>query len=373
LADKLAQEVVRHAQGRAVELLPSVDATGRGARLGLDLDVLVRARLDAEATLAAEGDRLQVWPVVAEVPGRLIVSARLLVQPGERLRDVISVSIETDAAVLALAVRPPAASGGSVDVLASSESPPLPGRVLDLAFVGAERLLALGEDELTLFRWDGETLVTSSRRRLSGPLEPVRHAGGLLRAVERERSVWAATSRAGGATLFGVEEETLAPRQRAEALPWPGAGAGLRFRAGTDLIEGPVEGVGPGPFLHVDESGLGVDRDGRLIARGAPLGGDLRVGPTLAALWPGVVAVSTAAPPGDRDAVLVLALAPPGTAAPRVLAELPVAGAVRALAAHAAGRKARVVAAVESTPAVGSGRQTRFWVFDLGAPSAQSP
>jgi hypothetical protein len=372
LADKLAAEVLRQAQGRAVELLPASDATGRGARIPLDLDELVRARVQAAAArLATDGPRLQVAPVVSEAPGRLIVSARLLEQPGGRLLDVVSVSIETDPALLALAARPPAAAAGAVDLIASSESPPVPGRVLDMAFVGPDRLLALTEDELTLFRWQGETLVAAARRRLTGPLETVRHPGGLLRAVEREASAWAATSGTGGATLFALDEDGLAPRQHAEAMPWPGCPSGLRFRSGTDLIEGVVDGLGQGPFLHLDESGVAVDREGRLHSGGGPLEGELRVGPPLAAVWPRVVAASTAAPPGERDAVMMVALR--GSLPPRVLAELPVKGAVRALAAHSWGRKARVVAAVEAPASAAGPAHTRFVVFDVSTPGPEAP
>jgi hypothetical protein len=372
LADRLAAEVLRQARGRAVELLPSADATGRGARLPLDLDELVRPRVQAGGPLSSDGPRLQVAAVVSEAPGRLIVSARLVEQPGARLQDVVVVSIDTDPALLALAARPPAAAAGTVDVLGISESPPVDGRVLDLAFVGADRLLALGEDELTVFRWEGGTLIAAARRRMPGPLEPVRHPGGLLRAVEREAAAWVATSRLKGAILFGLDEGALAPRQRAEAMPWPGAPSGVRFRAGTDLIDGAVEGLGPGPFLHLDESGVAVDREGRLLAGGAPPGGALRVGPALAPLWPRVMAACGGAVPGERDVVLVVALR--GALPPRVLAELPVTGAVRALAAHTSGRTARVVAAVEMpSPASAALPRTHLWVFDLSAPGVDAP
>jgi hypothetical protein len=268
--------------------------------------------------------------------------------------------------VLALAARPPAASAGQVDRVSSSQSAPLAGPVLDLAFMGPDRLLVLGEDELSLYRVSENGLVLASRRRFGGPLDPVRHPGGLLRAVEREHSAWAATSRAAGALLFAVDEAGLVERQHADAVPWPGSAAGLRFRAGTDLIEGTIEGLGSGPFLHLDASGLAVDREGRLLgAEGAA--GDLRVGPTVALLWPRHVAVSTAVAPGERDAVQVVSLAPP---LPRVISELAVAGSVRALAAHATARTARLVAAVETAGATG-GVETHLVVFELATPAVR--
>ena len=105
-----------------------------------------------------------------------------------------------------------------------------------------------------------------------------------------------------------------------------------------------------------------VDRDGRLVSAGGTVP-DLRVGPPLATLWPRQIAASTAAPPGERDAVLILSMAPPTGA--RVVGELPVTGAVRALAAQVSGRTARLVAAVESAGRDGSLPQTHLVVFDL--------
>jgi hypothetical protein len=368
LADAFAREVAREARGRAVELSPTLDRTGRGASLALDFDALARARVGAAVRLAGDGPRLQVQPVLAEAPGRLIVSARLVEQPSGELQDVLSVSIEADASLLALAARPPAAAAGQVDLVGSSQSAPIAGRVLDMAFVGEGRLLVLSEDDLELYRFTEGGLLLASRRRLAGPLEPVRHAGGLLRAVEREHAVWAATSRSSGALLFAVEEGGLVERQRAEAVPWPGSPGGLRFRPGTDLIEGQIEGLGSGPFVHLDETGLAVDRDGRLLGAGGAVS-ELRVGPPLATLWPRQLAASSAAPPGERDSVLILSMAPP--TGPRVISELPVTGSVRALAAQVSGHTARLVAAVESATREGSATQTHLVVFDLATPAAR--
>jgi hypothetical protein len=368
LADAFVREVSRQARGRAIELTPAADRTGRGAALALDFDELVRARLAAASPIASGGPRLQVLPVLAEAPGRLIASARLVEQPGGQLQDVVSVSIDADASLLALATRPPTAAAGHVDVLGSSQSSPIAGHVLDMAFMGPDRLLVLAEDELSLYRWSEGGLVLASRRRFAGPLEPVRHPGGLLRAVERERAAWAATSRAAGALLFGVDETGLVQRERADAVPWPGSSAGLRFRPGTDLIEATIEGLGSGPFLHLDEAGLAVDREGRLLGAGTP--SDLRVGPALAPLWPHHLAASSAAAPGDRDTVLILSVAPPGGA--RVVSELPVTGAVRALAAQVTAHTARLVAAVETAaPDAAAGAQTHLVVFELAIPAGQ--
>ncbi|HET8644689.1 MAG TPA: hypothetical protein VFO85_04320, partial [Vicinamibacteria bacterium] len=94
LAGALAREAVRQAGGRPLELSPAIDRTGRGAGLALDFDEVLRTRVAGIARLASEGPRLQVQPVLADAPGRLIVSARLVAQPEGRLEDLVSLSVE---------------------------------------------------------------------------------------------------------------------------------------------------------------------------------------------------------------------------------------------------------------------------------------
>ena len=53
LAEAFAREVAREARGRAVELSPTLDRTGRGASLALDFDELARARVGAFCKLSA--------------------------------------------------------------------------------------------------------------------------------------------------------------------------------------------------------------------------------------------------------------------------------------------------------------------------------
>jgi hypothetical protein len=125
-------------------------------------------------------------------------------------------------------------------------------------------------------------------------------------------------------------------------VPWPESRTGLRFRAGTNLIEGAIEGLGDGPFLAVDadESALAVTAEGRLLGLGDP---DQRVGTSLAVPRQGVVLTSTALPPPEADALVAIERRPPHA----TLARLPVDGSVRALAARASGNRSRIVAAVE--------------------------
>jgi hypothetical protein len=239
---------------------------------------------------------------------------------------------------------------------------PLPLRALDLAFVGPDRLVVLDAAEIALFTLGDKGLTLLSRRPLPGPFEVVRMPGAVLQASEPDGAVWAITSRSPRAVLFGIEGPLLVERDQAEALPFPGCPRGLRFRTGTNLIEGEVEGVGHGPFLDVAaaEPLAAVTPDGRLVRSAtadAPAG--IRIGPTLAPLWPGWLAASTPAPPDRDDAVLVLS-PPAGTPA----AACPTPGPVRAIAARPRGDVVRLAVAMDDGDAA---RSSVSWL-DLTRP-----
>lgn len=253
-----------------------------------------------------------------------------------------------------------AASAPAFDVVAVVRTPPLDGPVLDLAFFGDERLVVLGPDKVALYLWDGAALHVEARRPLPDPLDTVRFPGGLLRMVESDGAFWALTSRSPRALLFAVEDGRLVERQDAAVLPWPGCPAGLRYRSGTNVIEGVIAGAAPGPYLGLDDSvpQVAVTEDG-LLQAGAVAGP--RTGPALAALWPGTVAASSAQPPGGDDAILVVDLA--AADGPRVIESFRVEGAVRALAARSRGASMRVVAAVEE-----GDRTSRLLIIDLARP-----
>ena len=224
---------------------------------------------------------------------------------------------------------------------------PLPLRALDLALLEGERLIVLDGAEIALVAI-GRELGVLSRAPMPGPLAVVRAPGGLLAASEREGAVWAMTSRSPHAVLFAVEGTQLVERQRAEALPFPGAARGLRFRAGTNLIEGDVPPLGSGPFLDLAGAGalVAVDPAGRLLVS-EPSDVRARAGPTLAPLWPRRVATSLPAPPGIEDAIVVLDVDAPG--AP--LFTCAAAGPVRAIAARVRDDSARLAYAVEGPDA----------------------
>jgi hypothetical protein len=235
----------------------------------------------------------------------------------------------------------------------------LPLRALDLAFVGPDRLVALDSAEAALFALGEGGATLLSRKSLPGPLDVVRAPGALLQASERDAAVWALTSRSPRAVLFAVEARELLEREQAVALPFPATARGLRFRAGTNLIEGDVEGLGAGPFLDVAaaDTVFAVSPEGRLLVAGR---NDVqtRLGPTLAPLWPGFLAASTVAPPGAADAFVVIA-----TDAAVPLMSCPAPGAVRAIAVRVHGEAARVAVAVD-----GADGGSSLLLFDVAHP-----
>jgi hypothetical protein len=361
LAAALADEIARIAQGRPVEVGTIEDRTGRGAAFVLDLRSLLLSRLEGRLS-TGPGSRLRVEPVLMEAPLRLVVSARVVSEPEGSLVDVISVSAPTDPAVLPLSpVRPPPGRSG-FETVASSRTPPLEGPVVGLALLSDDRVLVLQTESLGLYRWEDSRLVRQAQRPLPGPFEAVRMPGGLVLATEGGL-VWAVTSRSPRASLFAVEEggRRLGERLVADALPWPGSPGGLRFRPGTNLLEGTLEGLGSGPFLAVTDApvGVAVDPEGRLRVSTpeGPRASGLRSGTGLACLWRGFLAAASAAPPGAADAILILERRERDLS---LADSLPVPGVVRALAASVHGDTARLVAALEDP-----GGETYLLFLDL--------
>lgn len=348
LAEAVSLEILRTAEGRPVEILPPEDRAGRPG-LALDLLALVLERLKGRVALADTGARLRIVSVLSEAPGRLLFSARVNDEPGGRLLDVLSLSVTADPALLSLIPLPSGATPQGLDVIASLRTPPLESPALALAFLGDRHLVVLSPESVTLYRFDVDTLALLSRQPLSGQKEIVRQPGGILRR-SGEDAFWALTNTRAEAHLFGVAGSGLVTRRRADALPWPGSTEGLRYRAGTNLIEGSLPGLGEGPFLGLDslEGGAIVSPEGHLTWAGETLQSP-RVGPTLTRPWPATLVTSTAAPPGEVDALLVIAREASGL---RIVARIPVEGSVRALASQRRNRGARLAFAAENSTGI---------------------
>ena len=312
--------------------------------MGLDLDALVRARLEGRVNLTTSGPRLTVTSTVAALGTRLVWSARVVEEPSAALVDVISVSTAWDPALLPLVPGRAGSGAEGVDVLDRSTTPQVEGRIVALAFVGDERLLVLFDDALALYRRDGLLLRLESRRDLPGPLAGVRFPGGVLLTAESESACWALTSRTPRAVLYSLDGNRLTPTHQADAVPWPRVAAGVRFRPGTNLLEVAAPGI-DGPVLALEpEEGWVVEADGTLARLGAsdPVPSERRAGPALARLWPGWVAAASPDPPGEHDRILLYR-----DAAGPTTASLPVEGAVRALASRRHGANAMLAAALE--------------------------
>lgn len=359
LADALAADIAASAHGSAVEVATPEDRTGSRGSLALDLASLLRARLEGRVRLAGSGPRIRVDSVLAEGPGRLWVSARLTEEPGGRLVDVLAASAEADPLLLSLVPAGPAGAAGPLAVVASRRTPAVEGRVLDVAPVGEDRVLVLYEEALALYRLDEAGLALLSRRELPPATLPVRFPGGTIFLPPAEGAAWVLTSRSPRAVLYGIEGGRLEERQQADALFWPRTPRGLRYRPGTNLLEGAVADLGDGPFLRLDPRGVALAPDGGLwvgSAEGPRAVTGVRGGGGLARPAPDLIAVAGGDPPGPRDAVLLIDARDPGRPP---LQSLPVDGAVRALGARGTPAKMRLVAAVEE------GRGTHLVVIDL--------
>ena len=363
LADALAAEIAAAAHGGAVEVATPEDRTGSGGSLALDLGSLLRARLEGRVRLAGSGPRLRVDSVLAEGPGRLWVSARLTEEPGGRLVDVLAASAEADPMLLSLVPTGPAAGTGPLAVVSSRRTPAVEGRVLDVAPVGEDRVLVLYPEALALYRLDEGGLALLSRRELPPPALPVRFPGGTIFLPPAEGAAWVLTSASPRAVLYGLEGGRLEERQQAEALFWPRTPRGLRYRPGTNLLEGAVADLGDGPFLRLDPRGAALAPDGGLwlgSSEGPRAVGGVRAGGGLARPAPDLIAVAGGDPPGPRDVVLLIDARDPSRPP---LQSLPLDGAVRALGARGTSAKMRLVAAVEE------GRGTHLVVIDLAPPT----
>lgn len=214
---------------------------------------------------------------------------------------------------------------------------PTPAPILDLAFLDDRRILALAQGTLLLYRLDDGGPILESRLELPGEFLAVRAAAGVLKVAETENACWALTNRRERASLVGVEGRRLVLRLEADAIPWAGASAGLRYRPGTNelVLDGDA-------FFALRDDGLAVTTGGVLKLGAGSLG--RRVGNAVARLGPLVVATSHR-PPGGSDAIWLLRSDGGET---EVVSETPVAATVRAVAAREARGGRVVVGAVES-------------------------
>jgi hypothetical protein len=333
LAARAAEEIKRIAAGHQVEVEvyaePSGDITVSSA-----VQSLIQARL-AHAFSTVD-PRMRALCVVGRSGSLLRLAGRLVADPGGEELDVFSVSVEGGASLS------PPADAPRVTLTSTRASQPLPGRVLDLAFIDGAGLVVLFDDAVTLNRWDGGSLRELDRRALA-VTAAVRAPAGMIVSTYGEAAFWAATNLADGATLFSIDGERLVEMQHAAVLPLLEAPRGARFFPGTNLLEVDLAGLGPDPLLRAGGRGAwwAIAADGRLgFARKGWT--DARVGSAAAQLSGDFVATTSPFLPGPDDTITlrdVSSMSPVLT--------VPVAGSITALGGEVVARKAMLAAATE--------------------------
>ena len=218
---------------------------------------------------------------------------------------------------------------------------------LAVAFLDSARLLAVTAGEIEVLKLSDSAASVTARLALPLPRRRVRAPAALLAPDETGAVAWILTNGIEEALLVEVEQDRIVEHARASVLPWPGSSSGLRFREGTNWIEGDVPGLGTGPFLALSrgEPARAVTPEGVLQSAASSTQSGPVVGGTFAPLWPGAFVSSTANPPGVPDAVVVFE---EGEEGPSKALMIPVDGAVRALAAQETAKGARLVASVEA-------------------------
>ncbi len=357
LADAFVAEVVRVAHDRPVQVAVPEDRSGRGATVALDVHALVLERLTDRLKLVDAGSRRRFEPVLSESTDRLVLSARVVDEPEGHLVDWVSASVKLPPGVVSLAPTAPTPARGLVALGRTSLSAPVEGPLLAIAWLGDDDLVLLSGDSASWHHVEAGQLRERARHALKTQGLPVRTPGGVL--VPATLGVWAATSRSGPALLLQRDGEEL----RADTeQPWlPAARGRLRFRAGTNLLDGDLGPLGAGPFLAVSADGQAVvDSDGRLrVASGGRVLAGPRVGSAVDRVQDGLWVTSSASPPGESDALVFVARVQTGL---RTVDQVPLAGTVRAIAVRRIGSAFRVAAALET------GRGTQVVITDLQVP-----
>lgn len=363
LAERLASALIRQAGTQALELVLD-DRTGTDGALGADLAALTLTHLATAGVRAAStGARVRAATLLVREGRTLVLSSRLTREPGAQLVDVLSLSAEADAALLARGGRSEPVRVPGFEVRISVLSALLDERVLALAWLDDRRLLLLTARAIELYEWDGSSAVALGRRSLPEPLAKVRFAAGLLHVDARGTSAWALTSGMAQALHVRVRDRHLEELGRAPTLPWPRLARGLTFRPGSALIEAEPSELGDGPFVALEPGleDLAVAADGALLMTATPRvrSSGVRVGPALARLSDGWIAAASPQPPEpERDAILLLQR---GAEGPVERGRLATAGAVRALAAFV-----RLDGSVGLVAALGAGeRDARLQFFEL--------
>jgi hypothetical protein len=171
----------------------------------------------------------------------------------------------------------------------------------------------------------------------------------MILLASESHDAWILTNGMARAVLVGVEETQLVLRATADAVPWPGFPSGIRYREGTDILEGVLPEGSPQHLVGLapGRADLGVTDRGEWVTlspEGTRTADGLRVAPTLA--WISTDSLLTSSPtlPSQPDALVELRQHDDTWEVGR---RVPISGAVRALAAHVGADRVQVACIVE--------------------------
>ncbi len=252
-------------------------------------------------------------------------------------------------------------------VASTPEEHPLDNNALAVAWIDDVRLLVLAPQRVSLLRLEPGQQQELASVELPGPFLPVRKDAGMIALAEESHDAWVLTNSVTRAVLVGVEQDRLVLRATAGAIPWPGLPGGIRYREGTNVLQGVIPEEDPQRLIGLapGRSDIAVDDDGELLvlAPGSARAVEgVRVGPVLAGLGSEDIIASSADPPGDHDDLILVHRDGDQWTTRRCLT---VSGAVTALAARLAAGRAHVACAC-SLP---GGTAWTLLTFDLAIES----
>lgn len=224
----------------------------------------------------------------------------------------------------------------------------LAGSVLALSFAPDDHVVVLESDSVSFWKLTANTLIRQAEWTPPAVPDRVRRPGGLIHGDATAPDFWILRSGWAEAQLLTVENLRSNPHfsssSTASVLPWPRSKNGLRFRPGTNLIEGSLDGLGPAPFVAVEADGrMAVSADGALRRSDAEAGGaGPPVGSAVARPWPDV-AITSSPSVEAPDAFMAIGL--DGVGRTTNLAAVP--GLIRALAVLVNGETAILLASVD--------------------------
>jgi hypothetical protein len=215
--------------------------------------------------------------------------------------------------------------------------------ILALSFVGEGRVLALAAGSLSLWRVDDGPPRIVARSAWAVTTPPVRHGGAVIVGTPSDGAAWLLSSYLERAQLVRVEGPRLVLVETADAAPWPQAPAGLRYKSGTNLVEG-MSADAELDILALDPMSRAVVReDGTLLLDATPAG--IRVGSAIASAWPGMLLASADRAPAGEDRVIAWRRT---AGAWEECWSIALPGTVSALAARGDSRRADVLVALRT-------------------------